>query len=43
MRKSLQDFINADPKRKQEYGDPWAEISKAVSVQKADVPAIYLH
>ncbi len=41
--KSLQNFINSDPKRKQEYGDPWAEISKAVSVQKEMfLPFIYI-
>jgi hypothetical protein len=32
--KSLRAFLNADSKRKQEFGDPWAEISKAVGVQK---------
>jgi hypothetical protein len=32
--KALRDFINSDAKRKQEFGDPWAEIAKAVSVQK---------
>jgi len=32
--KALRDFINSDAKRKQEFGDPWAEISKAVTIQK---------
>ncbi len=41
--KALQDFINSDAKRKQEYGDPWAEIAKAVNVQKEMfLPLIYI-
>src|SRR5271166_2448202 len=32
--KALRDYVNSDAKRKQEFGDPWAEIAKAVSVQK---------
>ena len=32
--KSLKAYLNADPKRKQEFGDPWAQIGKAVAVQK---------
>ena len=32
--KSLQEFVKSDPRREQEFGDPWAGISKAVSVQK---------
>ncbi len=41
--KAVQDFINADPKRKQEFGNPWSEISKAVSVQKQMfLPFIYV-
>ena len=32
--KSLQAYLNADAKLKQEYGDPWAQISKAVKVQE---------
>ncbi len=32
--KSLQQFVSSDPKRKQEFGDPWAQISQAVDVQK---------
>ena len=32
--KSLQEFVNSDPQRKQEFGDPWAAIAKAVDVQK---------
>lgn len=32
--KSLQEFVNSNPQRKQEFGDPWAQIAKAVEVQK---------
>jgi len=32
--KKLKAYLNADPKLKQEFGDPWAEISKAVKVQE---------
>ena len=32
--KSLQQFVSSDPQRKQEFGDPWAQIAKAVDVQK---------
>jgi Peptidase S46 len=32
--KSLQQFVNSDPQRKKEFGDPWASITKAVDVQK---------
>jgi len=32
--KSLQQFVATDAKAKQEYGDPWANISKAVGAQK---------
>jgi Peptidase S46 len=32
--KALRDFVNSDPKLKAEFGDPWAEIAKAVNVQK---------
>jgi hypothetical protein len=32
--KSLQEFVNSDPTRKQEFGDPWSAIAKAVDVQK---------
>ena len=32
--KSLQEFVSSDPQRKQQFGDPWAAISKAVDVQK---------
>ena len=32
--KSLQQFVTSDPQRKQEFGDPWAQIAKAVDVQK---------
>jgi hypothetical protein len=41
--KSLQQFVSSDPKRKQEFGDPWAQISKAVDVQKETLkPLLYL-
>ena len=41
--KALREFIASDAKRKQEFGDPWAEISKAVSVQKQMfLPFIYI-
>jgi hypothetical protein len=32
--KNLRQYVDSDSKRKQEFGDPWAEISKAVVVQK---------
>jgi Peptidase S46 len=32
--KGLQQFVSSDPQRKQEFGDPWAQIAKAVDVQK---------
>src|ERR1019366_461746 len=32
--KALQGFVNSNPKLKSEFGDPWAEIAKAVDVQK---------
>jgi peptidase S46-like protein len=32
--KILRAYANSDPKRQQEFGDPWGEISKAVGVQK---------
>jgi len=32
--KALRNYLNADAKLKQEYGDPWAKISNAVNVQK---------
>jgi hypothetical protein len=32
--KNLKAFVNADPKRQQEFGNSWEEISKAVTVQK---------
>ena len=41
--KALRGFVNSDPQRKQEFGDPWAEISKAVTVQKEMfLPFIYV-
>ena len=30
----LRDFLEGDPQRKAEFGDPWAEIEKSVNVQK---------
>lgn len=32
--KGLQQFVSSDAQRKQQYGDPWANIAKAVNVQK---------
>src|SRR5208337_2368484 len=32
--KALRDFVNSDPKRKQEFGDPWAEIAKASAAER---------
>jgi hypothetical protein len=32
--KELQDFVSSDPKRKQQFGDPWADIAGAVAVQR---------
>jgi hypothetical protein len=32
--KALHNFVNSDRKLKAEFGDPWAEIAKAVEVQK---------
>ncbi len=32
--KNLRDYVESDSKRKEEFGDPWAEIGKAVDVQK---------
>ena len=41
--KALRGFVDADPKLKQEFGDPWAEIEKAVGVQKEMfLPFIYV-
>ncbi len=41
--KALREFINSDAKRKQEFGDPWAAIDKAVAVQKEMfLPFIYV-
>ena len=41
--KALRDYINADPNRKQEFGDPWAEISKAVTAEKQMfLPFVYI-
>ena len=32
--KNLKAFVNADPKRQQEFGNSWGEIGKAVTIQK---------
>jgi len=32
--KALRDWVVNDPARKQQYGDPWSEIAKAVAVQR---------
>ena len=32
--KSLQAYVNSNPDRKKEFGDPWTAIAKAVDVQK---------
>ncbi len=32
--KQLQQFVNASPQSKQQYGDPWAAIAKAVTVEE---------
>src|SRR5208283_703972 len=32
--KELQQFVNSNPQRKQEYGDPWAAIAKAVTAEE---------
>ncbi len=32
--KSLQQFVSSNAERKQQFGDPWAAIAKAVDVQK---------
>jgi hypothetical protein len=41
--KALREYVTSDAKRKQEFGDPWAEISKAVTVQKQMfLPFIYI-
>ena len=39
--KSLKGYVNSDSARKQQYGDPWAEISKAVGVQKEIYKQLY--
>ncbi len=31
---ALRKYVENDPQRKQQFGDPWADIAKAVSVQK---------
>jgi len=41
--KGLQSFVDSDAKRKQEFGDPWSEISKAVAVEnQMFLPFIYI-
>jgi hypothetical protein len=41
--KALREFVNADTKLKQEFGDPWAEIDKAVAAQnEMFLPFIYV-
>jgi hypothetical protein len=41
--KELQQFVNANPERKQQFGDPWSAIAKAVDVQKQIYkPQLYL-
>jgi len=32
--KDLQQYVNSDPQRKKEYGDPWTAIAKAASVEE---------
>jgi len=32
--KALRDFVAADPKRRTEFGDPWSEIEKAMTVER---------
>jgi hypothetical protein len=32
--KALREYVSADPRRQQQFGDPWTAIGKAVSVQK---------
>ena len=32
--KDLRNYVSSNPARQQEFGDPWAEISKAVNVQR---------
>ncbi len=32
--KDLRNYVAGDPKRQQEFGDPWSEITKAVNVQR---------
>src|SRR5208337_372699 len=41
--KALRDFVNSDAKRKQEFGDPWAEIAKATAAERQFfLPFVYL-
>ena len=41
--RDLRIYVNSDPKRRQEFGDPWKEISKAVNVQiRIYKPLFYL-
>ncbi len=41
--KELQQYVNSSPERKQEYGDPWAAIAKAMNVEtQIYQPLLYL-
>ena len=41
--KELQQFVNSSPTSKQQYGDPWAAIAKAVTVEEQIYkPLLYL-
>lgn len=41
--KELKQFVNLNPERKQQFGDPWSAIAKAVEVQKQIYkPLLYL-
>ncbi len=39
--KDLKSYVSSDPGRQKQYGDPWAEISKAVGVQKEIYKPLY--
>ncbi len=39
--KDLKNYVTSDPERQKQYGDPWAEISKAVDVQKEIYKPLY--
>ncbi len=41
--KVLRGYVDSDPARKKEFGDPWGEIAKAVGVQKRIfIPLVYI-